>query len=72
MTNYLKRFKMQKIKNNRRYYLHRQIKKIDGLTLKVKLKTMYINSDDDATRFIENKYVLALVNAGYSLQIIIN
>jgi hypothetical protein len=63
---------MAKIKNNRRYYLHRKVKQINGVLLSVKLKTMYINSNDNPARYIENKYILALVNAGYSLQTQIN
>lgn len=63
---------MAKIKNNRRYYLHRKVKQIGGVKLIVKLKTMYINSNDDVTPYLENKYVLSLINAGYSLQIQIN
>ena len=63
---------MQKIKNNRRYYLHRKVKQMDGVKLIVKLKTMYINSNDDVTHYINNKYVSGLINVGYSLQIQIN
>jgi hypothetical protein len=57
--------------NNRRYYLHRKVKTIDGLILKVKLKTMYVDINDNPERYLKNKYVFALVCAGYSLQAII-
>lgn len=52
-------------KNNKRYYLHRMLRKTaPDIKLKSRQKTMFVDYDKD----VENKYKSQLMALGYSLQ----
>lgn len=62
----------KRIKNNRRYYSHRMIKKDPAVVLKVGTRTIYCN-DLSSIKKTTSKHVLLLSNNfGYNVQTYIN